>query len=72
MVRSAGAGVTEMHLRLSYDAVLELSQGEQLVVDVPDTDVRIFLRCSDLAVESFRQAVHRAMLHMLPAEGSTH
>ncbi len=64
--------MTELHLRLSYDAVLGLSQGEQLVVDVPDTDVRIYLSCSDSAVESFRQAVHRAMLHMLPVEGSTH
>lgn len=61
-----------MHLRLSYDAVLELSRGEQLVVDVPDTDVRIFLSCSDSAVETFRQAVQRAMLHLLPSEGMQH
>lgn len=61
--------MTELHLRLSYDAVLGLSQGEQIVVDV-DSDVRIFLSCSDSAVETFRQAVHRAMLHLLPTESS--
>lgn len=64
--------MTEMHLRLSYAAVIGLSQGEELVIDLPETDIRIFLSCSDAAVETFRQAVQRAMLHMLPTEDVKH
>lgn len=64
--------MTELYVRLSHEAVLELSMGHELVVDAPDTDTRIYLSCSDAAVETFRQAVQRAMLHMLPVDDVKH
>lgn len=60
----------EFRLLLSIEAMRELVNGSELVVD--DGDTRIILGCSDEAVATFRTQVERALLHMLPVGDTPH
>jgi acylphosphatase len=62
--------VEEFRLLLSIEAMRELVNGSELVVD--DGDTRIILGCSDEAVATFRTQVERALLHMLPVGDTPH
>ena len=64
--------MTEYHLALSLAAVRAMAEGDELVFDIADDDVRVFLRCDDEAVASFRSQIEKALLHMLPTSDSVH
>lgn len=60
----------EVRVLLSIEAVRELVQGSELVID--DGELRIILSCNDEAVATFRTQVERALLHMLPVGETPH
>jgi acylphosphatase len=62
--------VQEVRVLLSIEAVRELVQGSELVID--DGELRIILSCNDEAVATFRTQVERALLHMLPVGETPH
>jgi L-fucose mutarotase/ribose pyranase (RbsD/FucU family) len=66
--------VTEVRLSLSLEALQAMSEGDELVFAVDDGgDVtHVLLRCDDMAVESLRDAVQRALLHLLPTSPNVH
>lgn len=58
--------MTELRLALSQGAVRALIEGAVLEFGVEDEGIRVFLRCDDEALESFRDQVQKALLNMLP------
>lgn len=62
--------MNEIHLTLGSDALRALTEGVELVLDIEET--RIYLSCDAETVQSFQQAVQRALLHLLPAGEQTH
>jgi hypothetical protein len=64
--------VTEVQLSLSVEAVRAIAQGDELVLDIEGDDIRVFLRCSDAAVATFKQQIEQAVLRMLPVGTTPH
>lgn len=64
--------MTELHLALSIEAMQAMAHGQELVLDMEDEGTRVFLRCDDAAINTFRQQVEKALLHMLPANPTPH
>lgn len=64
--------MTELHLGLSYEAVRALVHGQELVLDTDDGELRIFLRCSDAAIDTFKTQIEKALLRLLPTDESVH
>jgi len=58
--------MVELRLALTLQAMEAIAHGAELVLDVADDDVRVFIRCDDATVSAFQTQVHRALLHMLP------
>lgn len=58
--------MTELRLALSQGAVRALVEGAVLEFDVEDEGIRVFLRCDDEALLSFKEQIERALLNMLP------
>ena len=56
----------ELRVALSLDAVQELAQGNELVLDMLDDGVRLILSCDSDAIDAFKTQIERALLHMLP------
>ena len=46
-----------------------IAEGAELVLDVEDDGVRVFISCDDEAVNAFQTQVQRALLHLLPIGG---
>jgi hypothetical protein len=61
--------VIELRLALSVDAMRAIAEGAELVFDVEDDGVRVFISCDDEAVNAFQTQVQRALLHLLPIGG---
>jgi hypothetical protein len=61
--------VIELRLALSVDAMRAIAEGAELVFDVEDDGVRVFITCDDEAVNAFQTQVQRALLHLLPIGG---
>ena len=59
----------ELRLALSVDAMRAIAEGAELVLDVEDGGVRVFISCDDEAVNAFQTQVQRALLHLLPIGG---
>lgn len=59
----------ELRLALSVDAMRAIAEGAELVLDVEDDGVRVFISCDDEAVNAFQTQVQRALLHLLPIGG---
>jgi len=64
--------VTELRLALSQGAVRALVEGAVLEFDVEDEGIRVFLRCDDEALLSFKEQIERALLQMLPTGSVSH
>lgn len=62
--------MNEIHLALGGEALRALAEGAELVLDIDET--RLYLSCDAETVQSFQQAVQRAMLHLLPAGEERH
>ncbi len=62
----------ELRLALSLEAVRAIAEGAELVFDVEDDGVRVFISCDDEAVNAFQTQVQRALLHLLPIGGMPH
>lgn len=58
--------MVELRLALTLDAMEAIAQGAELVLDVEEDDVRVFIRCDAATVNAFQTQVQRALLHMLP------
>jgi hypothetical protein len=43
-----------------------IAEGAELVFDMEDEGVRVFISCDDEAINAFHTQVQRALLHMLP------
>ena len=56
----------ELRLALSLEAMRAIAEGDELVFDVEEEGVRMFVSCDDEAVNAFHTQVQRALLHMLP------
>ena len=61
--------MTELRLALSLDAMRAIAEGDELVLDMMEEGVRVFISCDDEAVNAFHTQVQRALLHMLPISG---
>lgn len=57
----------ELRIHLSMEAIHEMAQGSELVLE--QDDVRVILGCDDEAVVAFQTQVERALLHLLPVGG---
>ncbi len=66
MGRSQRAAVIELRLALSLEAMRAIAEGAELVFDMEDEGVRVFISCDDEAINAFHTQVQRALLHMLP------
>ncbi len=64
--------MTELHLALSIEAMKSLAHGEELVIDTPDGEMRVLLRCTNACVDTIKSQVERALLRHLPADESVH
>jgi hypothetical protein len=64
--RSQRAAVIELRLALSLEAMRAIAEGAELVFDMEDEGVRVFISCDDEAINAFHTQVQRALLHMLP------
>ena len=56
----------ELRLALSLEAMRAIAEGAELVFDMEDEGVRVFISCDDEAINAFHTQVQRALLHMLP------
>ena len=56
----------ELRLALSLEAMRAIVEGDELVFDIEEDGVRVFISCDDEAVNAFHTQVQRALLHMLP------
>ena len=56
----------ELRLALSLEAMRAIAEGAELVFDMEDEGVRVYISCDDEAVNAFHTQVQRALLHMLP------
>lgn len=61
--------MTELRLALSLDAMRAIAEGDELVLDMVEEGVRVYISCDDEAVNAFNTQVQRALLHMLPISG---
>ena len=59
----------ELRLALSLEAMRAIVEGDELVFDIEEDGVRVFISCDDEAVNAFNTQVQRALLHMLPISG---
>ena len=64
--------MTEVRLELSREALEAIVRGEELVLDIAEENLRVFLACDQVTLEHFASAVQRAMLHLLPVGDSKH
>ena len=53
-------------MALSLEAMRAIAEGAELVFDMNEEGVRVFISCDDEAVNAFHTQVQRALLHMLP------
>lgn len=56
----------DLRLALSLEAMRAIAEGAELVFDMEDEGVRVYISCDDEAVNAFHTQVQRALLHMLP------
>ena len=56
----------DLRLALSLEAMRAIAEGAELVFDMEDEGVRVYISCDDEAVNAFYTQVQRALLHMLP------
>jgi hypothetical protein len=56
-------------MALSLQAMRAIAEGAELVFDMENESVRVFISCDDEAVNAFHTQVQRALLHMLPISG---
>ena len=56
-------------MALSLEAMRAIAEGAELVFDMEEEGVRVFIACDDEAVNAFVTQVQRALLHMLPTSG---
>lgn len=56
----------ELRLALSLEAIRAIVEGDELVFDIEEDGVRVFISCDDEVVNAFYTQVQRALLHMLP------
>lgn len=56
----------EIRMALSIEAMRAIAEGSELVFDVEEEGVRVFLSCDDQAINAFHTQVQRALLHLLP------
>ena len=56
----------DLRLALSLEAMRAIAEGAELVFDMEDEGVRVYISCDDEAVNAFNTQVQRALLHMLP------
>lgn len=53
-------------MALSYEVIMALIEGEQLVMDLPEVGIWVQLSCDDAATQTFRDEINQALLRMLP------
>ena len=56
----------DLRMALSLEAMRAIAEGAELVFDMEDEGVRVYISCDDEAVNAFHTQVQRALLHMLP------
>ena len=61
-----GSSVIDLRLALSLEAVRAIAEGAELVFDMDEAGVRVFISCDDEAISAFQTQVQRALLHLLP------
>lgn len=59
----------DLRMSLSLEAMRAIAEGAELVFDMDEEGVRVFISCDDEAVNAFHTQVQRALLHMLPISG---
>ncbi len=59
----------DLRMALSLEAMRAIAEGAELVFDMEDEGVRVYISCDDEAVNAFHTQVQRALLHMLPISG---
>ena len=59
----------DLRLALSLEAMRAIAEGAELVFDMEDEGVRVYISCDDEAVNAINTQVQRALLHMLPISG---
>lgn len=59
----------DLRMALSLEAMRAIAEGAELVFDMNEEGVRVFISCDDEAVNAFHTQVQRALLHMLPISG---
>ncbi len=69
MGRPEGTPVIDLRMALSLEAMRAIAEGAELVFDMNEEGVRVFISCDDEAVNAFNTQVQRALLHMLPISG---
>ena len=69
MGRPEGTPVIDLRMALSLEAMRAIAEGAELVFDMNEEGVRVFISCDDEAVNAFHTQVQRALLHMLPISG---
>lgn len=62
--------MNELVIRLNLAAMRAMAEGNEIVFDCDGT--RVCMRCDDATVESFQDSVQKALLHMLPVDGTFH
>lgn len=64
--------MTEAYITLPMDVLKAIAQGNEAVIDLPDEDLRVYVRCDDATVAVFRAYVMSALLHRLTPAPGTH
>lgn len=59
----------DLRMALSLEAMRAIAEGAELVFDMEDEGVRVYISCDDEAVNAFHTQVQRALLHLLPISG---
>jgi hypothetical protein len=64
--------MVELRLALTLQAMEAIAHGAELVFDIEEDDVRVFISCDAATVNAFQTQVQRALLHMLPVGDLPH
>ena len=59
----------DLRMALSLEAMRAIAEGAELVFDMEEEGVRVYISCDDEAVNAFHTQVQRALLHLLPISG---
>ena len=59
--------MNEIEMKFSIGTIRALLEGQSIVFDLEEAQLRVVVNCDVSAVNTFRDHVNRAMLELLPA-----